>query len=542
MTSARWPLRLLLPIAVALIVVFDLALPQPAVDTNGPPARTPLASQQVAAAGALTSTWFCPIVYLDSAGLNTAGVSTGGLTAEVVLENITPELVRASVELRVSNRPTQVIDALVGPYSSETLPLEGVAFESDQFISATVEAASGGLVVTRRFTGDTGRDVAACSTVVTDHWYVAAGDTQRDATNLLVMFNPLPREAIVDVTFGTELEAGQLAPAELRGLVVPGASSLVVDVGQHVRRRDLTAAHIEALAGRIVVDHVATYDGSAGRRGLSVELAGVEATTDWLVHVPAIGATRRQLIGVLNPTDEVAEVQLQLVADAFDLDGTPVPPTASTAQSTSAAIDAVSAAVAPGDAVMVSVAPQREAVGVPAEVDPAAPLIVYVPEDVAVTAHVSVLNAVDVAVTSEVVYGNADDPARVSAGGAVASGAVPGGMSAAPAQAAPGRRSWVVALPHSTASEAYVTVHLAPVEVLEARSNDAGDEPSQAEVAVLLADGRATTTFTVGADAPVTVRVHTGSARIITATEPVVVSATVLDGLPSVSIAAPLGY
>lgn len=560
MTAAGWPLRLLLPAVVALVAVFDLVLPQPATDTDAQVTVSPLDGQVVAASDALTSTWFCPIVYLDSAGLNTAGVSTGGLTAEVVLENITPDPIRASVELRVSNRPTQVIDALVGPYGSETLPLEGVAFESDQFISATVEAASGGLVVTRRFTGDTGRDVASCSTVVTDHWYVAAGDTQRDATNLLVMFNPLPREAIVDVTFGTELESGALRPQELRGLVVPGTSSLVVDVGQYVRRRDLTAAHIEALAGRIVVDHVATYDGSAGRRGLSVELAGVETSTDWLAHVPAVGPGRRQLVGVLNPTDEVAEVQLEIVADQVDLDGVTVPPTATSV----GVLDAVSVAVAPGDATMVRIVSSDDvAAGVPVDdagtgdLDTgelgngeAGQLTLRVPRGLATTVTVSSINAVGVAVTTEVVYGSADDPAASSAqrdagtdAGTDASSAVlAGGMSIAPAQPAPGRHRWVVVLPRSAASEAYVTVHPAPVAVLDATSSDLQSTPAVTEGAVLLADGRATATFTVGADAPVTLRVPTGGARVIATTGPVVVSATVLDELPSVSIAAPLGY
>lgn len=542
MTARSLLSGLVLVALVTLAAAFDVVLGRSATDMDAEPTASPPSGQMVAVAGALTSTWFCPIVYLDSAGLNTAGVSTGGLTAEVVLENITGSQIRASVELRVSNRPTQVIDALVGPFGSETLPLEGVAFESDQFISATVEATSGGLMVTRRFTGDTGRDVANCSSVVTDRWFVAAGDTQRDATNLLVLFNPLPREAIVNVSFGTELEVGALRPQELRGLVVPGASSLVVDVGQHVRRRDLAAAHIEALAGRIVVDHVTTYDGSAGRRGLSVELAAVETATDWLVHVPAIGSARRQMIGVLNPTDEVAEVRVQLVADQVGLDGAPVPLTSATA----GVIDTASAAVAGGDAMAVNVAPIREAAGAPEVTDADGLLTVYVPEDVAVTAHVSVINAAEVVVANEVIYGRADDPARASTENASAETTSPatvaGGTSVAPASAAPGRNRWVIALPQSSASEAYVTVHVAPTATLDAQASEAPAAPREVEAAMLLVDGRATATFAPRPDAPVTLRVPTGSARIIVATEPVVVSTTVLDELPSVWVAAPLGY
>ncbi len=92
-------------------------------------------------------------------------------------------------------------------------------------------------------------------------------DTQADAVSHLVVYNPLPTDAVVDLSFASEAEAGVYIPPELVGLVVPAANTISIDIGAHVRRRDVLSATVRARLGRVVVDHLQRFDGSSGRVG-----------------------------------------------------------------------------------------------------------------------------------------------------------------------------------------------------------------------------------------------------------------------------------
>ena len=185
----------------------------------------------------------------------------------------------------------------------------------DEVIGALVEASSGGLAVTRRFVSPLGVDEARCSSVLAPNWYVPVGDTQADALGLLAIMNPLPRDAIVDVTFASEAEFGPFVAPGLTGVVVPAWSTVVVDVGEHARRRDVVAASVRARTGRVAVDSFVAYDGSIGRRGFAAELASVNLGGRWLVPVAGIDDRTHLWVRVFNPSDEVAEVAASVVAE-----------------------------------------------------------------------------------------------------------------------------------------------------------------------------------------------------------------------------------
>ena len=300
MNVLRWLPRLLIPLAIAAALVID------ARDDRTPlsaAVEDPEALTQVVVPppDALTSSWFCPVV-----GMRAPVQGFGEVTSEVLLTNMTAETASVSIEFRGRTTGRQFVTADVAPHSTGVVTTSD--YVRDEVIGALVEATSGGLAVTRRLISPLGVDEARCSSILAPNWFVPVGDTQADALGVLAIMNPLPRDAIVDVTFASEAEFGPFVAPALTGVVVPAWSTVAVDVGEHARRRDVVAASVRARTGRIAVDSFVAYDGSVGRRGLAAELASVAAGDRWLVPVAGIDDRTHLWLRVFNPSDDVAEV------------------------------------------------------------------------------------------------------------------------------------------------------------------------------------------------------------------------------------------
>lgn len=304
---ARWLPRLLIPLAVAAALVID------ARHDRSPPSAAPDGPQEVTQIvvpppDALTSSWFCPAV-----GMKAPVQGFGEVTTEVLLTNMTAEVASVSVEFRGRTTGRQFVTADIAPRSTGVVTTSD--YVRDEVIGALVEASSGGLAVTRRFVSPLGIDEARCSSVLAPNWYVPVGDTQADALAVVAIMNPLPRDAIVDVTFASEAEFGPFVAPALSGVVVPAWSTVAVDIGEHARRRDVVAASVTARTGRVAVDSLVAYDGSVGRRGLAVELASVAVGERWLVPVAGADDQTHLWVRIFNPSDRVAEVAASVVSD-----------------------------------------------------------------------------------------------------------------------------------------------------------------------------------------------------------------------------------
>ena len=305
MSVIRWLPRLLIPLAIAAALVID------ARDDRAPPSITvegPQAQVQVVVPppDALTSSWFCPLV-----GLHVQDV--GEVSTEVLLTNMTAEVASVSVEFRGRTTGRQFVTTDIAPRSTGVVSTSD--YVRDEVVGALVEASSGGLAVTRRFVSALGIDEARCSSALAPDWHVPVGDTQADARAVVAVMNPLPRDAIVDVTFASEAEFGPFVAPALTGVVVPAWSTVAVDIGEHARRRDVVAASVRARTGRIAVDSLVAYDGSVGRRGLAAELASPAVGERWLVPTAGIDDGTQLRVRIFNPSEEVAEVAADVVSD-----------------------------------------------------------------------------------------------------------------------------------------------------------------------------------------------------------------------------------
>ncbi|QGG95812.1 DUF5719 family protein [Actinomarinicola tropica] len=184
--------------------------------------------------------------------------------------------------------------------------------------AAMVEVPGGGVAVTHVIEGEHGTDSGTCAAASSDEWHFAWGDTSRDARSFVALFNPFPRDAVVDMSFVTV--DGVREPRALTGLVVPGEGVVLADVGAEVRRRDHVSTTVRARAGRVVAERLQSFDDSDGRRGTTVDLGVTEPQEVWVHTYGRVGPDVDQRLTVYNPTDAPAEVDVE-VALAEDLAG-----------------------------------------------------------------------------------------------------------------------------------------------------------------------------------------------------------------------------
>ena len=304
MSLLLWMVRLTLPALLVGGLIVDQGVRRPSQQKD----ESAVVENEVRVPSnrSLTSTWYCPTVH--SRKLVDSGVAA---EVELLVTNTAAEPTRASVHLLSPTSARQLLYLEVPGLATRSLQVAN--HTNDELVSALVEAPTSGVVVTRRLRSNIGTDVAMCSSVVADEWYVISADTQADARDQLVVYNPLPTDAVVDLRFATEAEVGPYASPELSGLVVPAASSILIEIGEYVRRRDMVAATVQARLGRVVVDHLQTFGGSSGRLGLSAHLATATSSTAWHHPVVRLGDDARVSVMVANPTDVVTDVDVTVV-------------------------------------------------------------------------------------------------------------------------------------------------------------------------------------------------------------------------------------
>lgn len=329
MTIRRTPVVVVLVAVLAAMAAAEVG--EVGVDERSPfGAATAFAMPVTDPVASLSSTWFCPATGVD--GDHSVLVTNHG---EQPRSGSLTWL--AGDEAPVSER----VD--VGAHAGVSI---GVAGGVDgAAASAVVEMDGGGVAVERALGSSGGSGVASCSSAASDRWYLANGSTSRDATQLLSLFNPFADDAIVDVSFATD--QGRDEPEALRGLPIKARSTTVVNVGDVVRRREVTATEVTTRRGRLVVQRMQRFDGSGGRSGLSLALAAPAPADVWTFPAGVHGDGQGERWHVYNPGERDAVVSLELVPDDGDF---PVPvertvPARSQLVIDAAEVDAVAAGV-----------------------------------------------------------------------------------------------------------------------------------------------------------------------------------------------------
>jgi hypothetical protein len=179
-------------------------------------------------------------------------------------------------------------------------------------VAALIEAKGGAVAVEHRVAGPHGVDVGPCTSTTAPVWHLALGTTTRDAREVVVLFNPFPTDAIVDVSFDTD--DGPREPVRFQGFPVAAGSVVGVDIGDDVAREAQVSATLRARTGRVIVERLQEFDGSRGPEGLAVALGVPGASMAWAFADGAVDDGGTERIVIYNPSDGRAEVEVSVLA------------------------------------------------------------------------------------------------------------------------------------------------------------------------------------------------------------------------------------
>ena len=299
----RWPILVLLPLLiVAAVAVQRHQDDQPAtVEAVSPDGFVPTA----AAPGSASSTWYC-------AGGTATGQTTGAAEQTVQIANDSDTALTARVTAFPSQGTSAERDLPVPAHGRVDLAVSSIV--TAPYASALVEVDGGEVAVSHLLEGPTGKSEAACSSSPSSSWYIPSGTTRAGTSQVLAVFNPFPSEAVVSVTF--EADDGARSPQDFEAVVVAGQSLTVLDIGKTVTLRDQLATTVTVRSGRVIVDQIQSADGTQGTtKSLTVTPGAPKAaSTWWFADGPAEEGTGT-VFYVQNPSDQTAEVELQIRLD-----------------------------------------------------------------------------------------------------------------------------------------------------------------------------------------------------------------------------------
>lgn len=261
----------------------------------------------------VSASWFCP------------GVPAGeeGVGGEVLIVNPTDEPREGTISVMTS---AVDVEAVLAPFTVEARSTARIDLRELQdegtFLSAVVEVEGGGGFVEQVARHPAGDTVSPCANATSGAWYFADGFSLADSIERLVVTNPYPDAAIIDVGFVTV--DGERNPSRLQGYPIPGRSVAVLELG--ARDEPVIAAKITASRGRVVAARAQHYLGG-GRLGYSLSLGAPSLSDQFYFADGERGSGITELYQVFNASAQEVVVDVRflgLPADTAFLNDTQI--------------------------------------------------------------------------------------------------------------------------------------------------------------------------------------------------------------------------
>lgn len=283
---------LLIVLAVAGVIAVERRNP-----TTADGATSALSSAsgfpQVASGNRISTSWFCPGAAggdgIDAASVVVSNPSDVEITASVSFLSDQPQ---QSENLVIAARSQLVVDALRGRTVGVGVPV--------------VEIIGSVGTVEQNIVFAAGDVTSQCVSHTSASWYFADGFTSEGSSERLVLTNPFPESAVVNISFTTE--AGKRTPANLQGVILAPHSAKSISMNEMGAQNEPTVAlNVQATSGQIVASRIQHYLGG-GRLGYSATVGTPTPQRDWWFTSGRTGSTVNEKLIAYNPTDEEAQV------------------------------------------------------------------------------------------------------------------------------------------------------------------------------------------------------------------------------------------
>ncbi len=302
---------------LAIIAIGGLLLAGVLVDIpdRAVPDRADQYQSALVAPTGVVNTWFCP------GGSRPAGIAE--LTVQMVNRSDEPRTVTVSA-LPGGSAPQELstLEMSIEPRGRVLLqPSEAVP--DAEWVGVTVETTGADVVVEQIVTAAEGVGRSPCLTRTAESWIVSNGATRSAVEKerfVVMLLNPFPDVAVVDI----ELVA-DVGRDSIDGLVVPAQRVVAVDITSEVTVASTVAAFIDVVSGRVAASWIQIADGLIAGRGIRTAPAVPGAADLWHLPVAAVGADRRDVVAVSNPSaTDTAEVDVEILPEDPQLDVGPI--------------------------------------------------------------------------------------------------------------------------------------------------------------------------------------------------------------------------
>jgi hypothetical protein len=254
---------------------------------------------------ALSSTWYCT---------GATAAPGGSADGTVMVLNASTRPLHGTVTLIPNQGDSKQVEVDVPGSSRVAVRAQDVLVAP--FVSAIVDLDGGQAVAETVANGPLGPSVSPCASSAARLWYLAEGVTTRDATEIITVLNPFPEDAIIDMSFNTD--DGRVAPEQLAGMVVKGHGMTAVNVGDFAHRRQVVAATLVARIGRVVTARLQSFDGTAGRKGITMALAAPGTGRTWYFPEGLVVDGLNERFQIFNPARREVAIEMAFVLEKSD--------------------------------------------------------------------------------------------------------------------------------------------------------------------------------------------------------------------------------
>lgn len=304
----RWLARLRQGSVLLLIsgIVTGLVLVdrhQPDTSEGASAAVAPLAGfPQVRGTDAISTSWFCP----------GAAAGDGVESARVVIANPSGSVIAASVTL-LSDVPAISRRVTVDPRSR--LDVDVLGGRTTGVVVPVVEIVGDTGTVEQELVYAAGDVTSQCVSQTSSSWFFADGFTAEGSTHRLVLTNPYPETAVVNVAF-TVLE-GKRSPGALQGLILAPRSARSVSLAdQGAQGESRVAVEVAATTGQVVASRIQHYLGG-GRLGYATGMGVPRPLTDWWFTSGRTGPNVTEELVVFNPGESSVQVNVAFFGEGI---------------------------------------------------------------------------------------------------------------------------------------------------------------------------------------------------------------------------------
>lgn len=277
---------------------------------------------QVETGRRISTSWFCPGA-AGGDGIEAASVtiSNPGDTDITATVSYLSDSAAETENLVVAARTQKSVDTLRGRTVGVVVPVVEIIGSVGTVEQNLVYAA-----------GDV---TAQCVSQTSNTWFFADGFTAEGSTHRLVLTNPFPESAVVNIAFTTG--EGRRTPASLQGVILGPRSAKSISMNEAGAQNEPSVAiEVSATSGQIVASRIQHYLG-AGRLGYSTTVGTPSAQPVWWFTSGRTGSTVNETLVVFNPSKFPAQVNVAFFGDKIT-NGLAIDET-STAAAPSSAVD-----------------------------------------------------------------------------------------------------------------------------------------------------------------------------------------------------------